>query len=245
MSKLIVCPSCKKQISVEATACPQCGQPITDEIREASLKQQKKMGKGCLWVIAVVLALSVLGSLLPSKNKEKADPQAPVATAPATNEKSTPAPASAPVSEETKAIPYFNMTADDFVANYNKAAAQATSSQRAKIAKQEKDSLLVSVTQSNGAAITTNPQGKVMAVVYIGKPDGTERSAADVIIGMAFAIGGVKPEWPNSRRNDVMVALGIDDGNVPQKAEAILDGVRFHFYFDNETGLLLTMTPVK
>ena len=59
MATMIPCPACKKNISVEATACPNCGQPITDEIKDAAIKKQLQDKKntriGCLVVIAIVI----------------------------------------------------------------------------------------------------------------------------------------------------------------------------------------------
>lgn len=68
MADLIPCPSCKKKISVEAQACPKCGQPITDEVRAAGRKKMadNKLATraGCLFFLLGGIAVAVwLGSL--------------------------------------------------------------------------------------------------------------------------------------------------------------------------------------
>lgn len=63
MAKMMQCPTCKKSISMEAPACPKCGQPITDEDRAVAEAKKKKAGIGCLVIIALVGLLILLGSL--------------------------------------------------------------------------------------------------------------------------------------------------------------------------------------
>jgi len=58
---LFECPACKGKVSVEAGACPKCGQPITGKMKDAAVKKQlqdKKNTKiGCLAIIILSVAL--------------------------------------------------------------------------------------------------------------------------------------------------------------------------------------------
>ena len=61
--KLIKCPACGKEISFNTEACPKCGQPISDEVRDAAIKNQAKNIKnrriGCLGIIIFIIIYSV------------------------------------------------------------------------------------------------------------------------------------------------------------------------------------------
>lgn len=63
--KLINCPTCKSKISINAEACPKCGEPITEEIRQKEIKKVKN--KNITWaiIISIVILLSLLGKYLP------------------------------------------------------------------------------------------------------------------------------------------------------------------------------------
>ena len=84
MTKLIQCPACKKQVSIEATACPKCGQPITDAVKDEAVKKEqkgKKALKGCLWVVVALFVVSGLANLLMDKPEKS---EQAVSSAPAT-----------------------------------------------------------------------------------------------------------------------------------------------------------------
>ena len=115
--------------------------------------------------------------------------------------------------------------------NFNNASQKVNPSKQATIVSQDKEKTLISISGRNEVLIATDAQGNVTVAVYHGDP-----------IDMAYAIAGVKPEWPNTRRGEVLRRLGIGDKNGAQKADAVVDGVRFHSFI-KETGLLLTITP--
>jgi formylglycine-generating enzyme required for sulfatase activity len=60
--KMIKCPACGAKVSCEANACPKCGQPVTDEIRDAAVKKEMKKnffwGIGCLTFIILPIVIS-------------------------------------------------------------------------------------------------------------------------------------------------------------------------------------------
>ena len=137
------------------------------------------------------------------------------------------------------------MTVKTFVANYNKAAKEAGSGQRMKVAKQNGKVAQLAATEHNGAVVSTNKQGKITSILYIGTGDGTVQTATDMLIGMAFSIGGIKPEWPTERHFDVLEKLNVinDSGIIPESSKATINGVSFSSQLSQQTGLWLTITP--
>ena len=230
MAKLIPCPACKKQISIDAATCPKCGQPITDDVRNEAVKKQKKRAKGCLWIIIAFCVLSAIGNFMEKKKDGDApstqpSPAAVAATPTGGNS------GNAPSAPSQQAVPSFPLTAEQFLMNFNNASQKVNPSKQATIVSQDKEKTLISISGRNEVLIATDAQGNVTVAVYHGDP-----------IDMAYAIAGVKPEWPNTRRGEVLRRLGIGDKNGAQKADAVVDGVRFHSFI-KETGLLLTITP--
>ena len=78
---LINCAECRKEISSEAQACPQCGHPIATTfqnefkkalVQQAVAQQQKKVGCGTFLLIAVAafILLGVIGNLLDSGSSQ-------------------------------------------------------------------------------------------------------------------------------------------------------------------------------
>lgn len=77
---LIDCPACGKKISIEANACPGCGQPVTEELRSKAKNKANVdgIGKallevgfgtssptllGCMTVVVIIIcALFVIGN---------------------------------------------------------------------------------------------------------------------------------------------------------------------------------------
>lgn len=59
--QMILCPACKKKVSIEAQACPHCGQPITDETRAEGVKRSKRRRWGCLTVILIFAGIVWFG----------------------------------------------------------------------------------------------------------------------------------------------------------------------------------------
>ena len=246
MAKLIECPTCKKRVSVEAESCPKCGQPFTQQIRDEAIKKEKSDGvKGCLLLTVILIGV---GIWFFGKEDESATEQAQVTAAPAPEK---PAPVQAqpepqPVEQKAKKPePFFDMTVKTFVANYNKAAKEAGSGQRMKVAKQDAKAAQLVATEHNGALVSINEKGKITSILYIGTGDGTVQTATDMLIGMAFSIGGIKPEWPTERRFDVLEKLNLinDSGIIPESSEATINGVSFSSKFSQQTGLWLTITP--
>lgn len=62
-STLSPCPACKRNVSIEAEACPKCGHPLDDEWREAAKKTSEDAKQGCLWIICAFV-LAVIGALI-------------------------------------------------------------------------------------------------------------------------------------------------------------------------------------
>lgn len=245
MATMIPCPACKKKISEEATACPKCGQPITEEARAEALKkvvQEKKAGRiGCGVILLVLVILGAIGS----QQDKKAPPRPAAQTTAQAPTVSAPAPQEEPAPKVEKPAPVFNITVKQFVDNYNKAAKAADSSQRARALPSKGQSTQVEITKNNGVVISTSDSGKIVHFMYIGTGDGTTQSGAQIILGMAFAIGAIKPDWPTSKRRDVMRALGLLDGSMPEKSSAVVGGVKFDFMFSQGTGVFFSAAPAK
>jgi len=269
MAKLIECPACKNKVSIEATACPKCGQPITDAIRDESIKKEKggkQAVKGCLWIVLALFLFSAAVNLITGGGEdksEKAAQSAPVAATPAPTpaqpapepEKAKPQPVEQkgqepkqqPAENVKKVEPAFDLTVKKFASNYDKAAKATDSRQRVKIDKKDGNTVQLSMTKNNGAVVTTNDKGKITTIIYIGTGDGTVQSGTDIILGMAFAIAGVKPEWPTEKRGEVMRKLGLlsGDGGLPKSSEAVVGGVKFSFSYSQTTGVFFMIMPEK
>lgn len=156
-----------------------------------------------------------------------------------------------PVAEQPKgspkaegAEPYFQVTTKQFVDKYNKAAKAAKVDQKASLATANEKSTQVKVGKHNGALLTTNAAGKITSVIYIGTGDGTPESGANILLGLGFAIAGVKPNWSPKQRLDVLKKLGFGTSDsLPEKSSVTMEGVLFEFRFSQETGVWLIMTP--
>ncbi len=67
---LIMCQECKKNISDQATVCPNCGAPVTPEMLEKAKKNSKAantFGIGC----AIMFTILFIAFCVPSKDKPK------------------------------------------------------------------------------------------------------------------------------------------------------------------------------
>ena len=64
---LITCPDCKKKISDNATACPNCGFQLTPEkISKIKEDEKKARGSGCWVVIAMIIIIpNIINFFLP------------------------------------------------------------------------------------------------------------------------------------------------------------------------------------
>ena len=82
------CPDCKNTVSTEAEACPKCGRKVTQADIQTGSK--KKPGKA-VYIVAVIVALGILGALGSSKSKiqDQAQPQTQTQTS-STTSTSTP-----------------------------------------------------------------------------------------------------------------------------------------------------------
>lgn len=219
MADLIPCPSCKKKISVEAQACPKCGQPITDEGREAGrkkMKEEKRAGRiGCIFFI--LAALAIAGWLGKTDKVDKAAPtSAPVSQA-------APAPqqnpqADAPKEQAESQKPVFNLTPEQFVKNFNAAAKEAGAKMRVKPTKSSADSMELAISKQAAVGLKLH-NGKVRLAGFVGVPNDLE-----FIQGIAFTIAGIRPGWSEEKRGTVLQKL-VDD---PAKdAQTTIDGIQF------------------
>lgn len=141
----------------------------------------------------------------------------------------------------------FNLTVKEFASNYNATAKSYDSEQRANIEEQKDGLAMLVMSTSNGALVSTNAEGKISSILYIGTGDGTVKSGANIITGIILTIAAIKPEWESSKRGDVMRELGLlgNDGNLPKKSQAVMDDVQFTFSFSQEIGVMLGIDPLK
>lgn len=65
--KMITCPACKKEISSEATNCPKCGQPISEEVKKKSIQEKieekKNVRIGCLIIVIFSVIYGIYGAI--------------------------------------------------------------------------------------------------------------------------------------------------------------------------------------
>ena len=141
----------------------------------------------------------------------------------------------------------FNLTVKEFASNYNATAKSYDSEQRANIEEQKDGLAMLVMSTSNGALVSTNAEGKISSILYIGTGDGTVKSGANIITGIILTIAAIKPEWEPSKRGDVMRKLGLlgNDGNLPKSSQTVMDGVQFTFSFSQEIGVMLGIDPLK
>lgn len=141
----------------------------------------------------------------------------------------------------------FNLTVKEFASNYNATAKSYDSEQRANIEEQKEGLAMLVMSTSNGALVSTNAEGKISSILYIGTGDGTVKSGSNIITGIIFTIAAIKPEWEPSKRGDVMRRLGLlgNDGNLPKSSQTVMDGVQFTFSFSQEIGVMLGIDPLK
>ena len=241
MADLIPCPSCKKKISVEAQACPKCGQPITDEVRTAGRKkmaEEKRAGRvGCIFFIIGAIAIAVwLG-------KTDKAAKAPPTPAPVSHPAPTPQPA--PQEAAPKAEFSFGITPQQFADNYNTAAKSVDTKQRAKITKKSAESVQLAISKFYGALLSLDKNGKVTSIMGIGAGDGTMHSGTDIMMGILFSIAGVRPNWPPSNRGEVIKALMDKDGKIPKHSSTTKDGVKFSISMTESVGIIFTAEPEK
>lgn len=252
MADLIPCPSCKKKISVEAQACPKCGQPITDEARAAGRKkmaEDKRNGRiGC--VVFLVLAVA-LGSWLANGDKSE-ETKSAASSPPATTQDSPATPVAPPTQEQPSVAAkpqapeaVFDLTPKQFVANYNNALKGIDTKQRAKITKTSGDSVQLEMSKYCGALLSTAQGGKISSVMFIGAGDGSALSGADIMLGIAFTIAGVRPEWPAARRGKIINRFMGKNGEIPNQASTTMDGVKFDFSFTQGVGIFFTASPAR
>ena len=143
-----------------------------------------------------------------------------------------------------KAEPFFKMTPQKFVENFNKAAKAAKVDQRAALGPANEKSVQVKASKNNGALLTINDAGNITSVMHIGTGDGTPESGANIMLGMTFAIAGVKPQWNAKQCYEVLKKLGFGSSNtLPEKSSATVDGVLFEFRASQEAGIWLIITP--
>ena len=141
----------------------------------------------------------------------------------------------------------FNLTVKEFASNYNATAKSYDSEQRANIEEQKDGLAMLVMSTSNGALVSTNAEGKISSILYIGTGDGTVKSGANIITGIILTIAAIKPEWEPSKRGDVMRKLGLlgNDGNLPKSSQTVMDGVQFTFSFSQEIVVMLGIDPLK
>ena len=72
---LIKCPECKQKISSEASNCPKCGRPLTDEDRKP------KKGLSVIKTMGIVFVVVIAVGLLMGKDDKAKEPTAPAQNA--------------------------------------------------------------------------------------------------------------------------------------------------------------------
>lgn len=148
---------------------------------------------------------------------------------------------------ETQGKPCFNLTINDFISNYDTVAQSYDSNQRVNIAKQDEGTVTLVMSTNTGAVVSTNAEGKISSLIYLGTGDGSVTSGTNIFTGIIFTIAAVKPEWEPARRGDVMRELGLlrNDGNLPKESQAVIDDVQFTFSLSQELGAMLVVVPLK
>lgn len=70
---LIKCPTCKSSISINAQACPKCGETLTEEIRQEIIKKEKesakKLRKTLVVIGVILLTIILLSKIFPDLSK--------------------------------------------------------------------------------------------------------------------------------------------------------------------------------
>lgn len=226
---MIPCPACKKKISDAAEACPKCGQPITEQDREAGRAKVKKGKMGYGLALLAVVILVIIGNLGSKDKKSTEQPAAPVVQQEQVAE---------------AAAPTFAYTAEAIVERFNQAARKMDFHHKARITKNSSGPVASSVQVEVGKHIalviaTPNDARNASGVMLIGVGDGTIQSGAAIVEGMIVLIGALSPELDGPGRGGVLRELGLLGGkDNSQPASAIRGNVKYSHGFVEGMGTI-------
>ncbi|WP_143337399.1 zinc ribbon domain-containing protein [Humidesulfovibrio mexicanus] len=226
---MIPCPACKKKISDAAEACPKCGQPITEQDREAGRAKVKKGQMGCGLALLAVVVLVVIGNLGSTDKKS-------------TEQAATPTAEQEQVVEAT--TPTLAYTAEAIVERFNQAARKMDFHHKARITKNSSgpaaSSMQVKVGKHIGLVIATpNDAPNASGVMLIGVGDGTIQSGAAIIEGMVVLIATLSPELDAAGRGGVLRELGLLGGEKSSdQTSAIRGKVKYSYGFVEGMGTI-------
>lgn len=226
---MIPCPTCKKKISDAAESCPKCGQPITEQDREAGRMKAKKTRVGCGFALLFVVILSIIGNLSSEDKNSAKQAAAPVANQDQVAE---------------AAPPTLTYTAETVVERYNQAARKLDFHHKARIKKRtdgpEASSVQVEVSKHIALVIVV-PKGSHNAsgVMLLGVGDGTIQSGASIIEGIVVLIATFSPELDATGRGDVLRELGLLGGDkTGNQKSAIRNKVKYSYGFVEGMGTI-------
>lgn len=226
---MIPCPACKKKISDAAEACPKCGQPITEQDREAGRAKVKKGQMGCGLALLAVVILAVIGNLSSTDKK---------------NAGQTAAPAAKQEQAIQAAAPTFAYTAEDIVERFNRAARKMDFHHKARITKSSSGPMASSVQVEVGKHIgliiaTPNDARNASGVILVGVGDGTIQSGAAIMEGMIVLIGALSPELDGAGRGGVLRELGLMGGEKSSNQKSAIRGdVKYSYGFVEGMGTI-------
>jgi hypothetical protein len=133
----------------------------------------------------------------------------------------------------------FDLTLEQFVQNFN--AVAAGSSLHARVETRGDSTARISMGGSCGAVLTLQ-DGQVAGVLFVGASDGSVGSGAELLLGLIYSVAGVRPDWPKSRRLEVLQGLA-GTGGLPEEADITRDGVKFSLRTGEALPLLVTIVP--
>jgi len=234
MAAKMPCPTCKKQISMEAEACPKCGQPITEEDRVTAQKNTKRAKKGCLWFLGIFFALAIFGSIFGDDDTKKAETTA------------TPA----PVATAASTIKTFDYDFQTFLWRFNDFTAEANARELTgpfnKETGEVKDTMQIIYSEAAILLLTFDKKRERVAEITMISAGAKENTALDPVICMGGVIAAACPLLDADGRGQVLRDMGIitDSGaHLPEKASTIRGDVKFWAMTSPELGFWFGATP--
>lgn len=212
----ILCPNCNKRVSENASACPKCGEPITEQTvfeSKEKIKKVRKKTRGFVFVIficlVVIVAVNKFGSYLEDKEPAK--------------------PVSQKV-EKQKLILGFD--AQDYMSRFRVQASKMNLAitDEKYLSGEANDSIEANVGCCAYLEITTtktNPAKVVEVIVSLGGGDGSTAAAAQKLLALATLIMTTQPGKDSSFRGQILRDLGFMDGKLPVESKTVRGDYRY------------------
>lgn len=227
--KTMSCPACRKQVSLEAPACPKCGHPISEEDREQGRKVNKAGKIGCLSILLILGLVVLFGG----DKEQSADTSQP-----------TPA-------KHTRA---FAFTVKDFEQRFDAFLQEEVGvSYSLQYYDEQKGpetaAIHYEVLPNIRVLLSENvASGQVQEATMIGTSGGSIEGATDLLFVMGALMDGCVPDIQVDDRAAVLKGLGVTTGELAVDSGTrsyTHRGVNFWAMMSEEMGLWFGASPAE